>query len=228
MTLAGPTLCFLRHCETEWSRRRLYHGQSDPPLSSQGIEHAARLAQLLVPRRSGLAAIFSSPLTRARMTASQISLRTHASVQVDPLLSEVNYGEWEGLTQADIKVRWPGLYRQWKKNPATMVFPGGESLQSFKDRVLAFLHSTRTIMGPALAVTHSGVMRVILLEAMGLSLSEFRSAKFNHGDVLEVCTAAGRLNIVDRSALMSCADSGDVGARFEATSGRIGPAEPCP
>lgn len=190
------TLFLVRHRETEWSRKKLYQGQSDPPLSGEGIEQAELLSRRLAPRLSNVTRVFSSPLARARMTASPIARLLNQPVEPEPLLSEMNYGAWEGLTQVEIKARWPDLYRNWKQEPATMTFPGGESLQGLKDRVLAFLNRVRNVPGSLLIVTHLGVLRVALVEAMGAPLSQFRAAHFRHGSLLEICRHDGRLRVV--------------------------------
>lgn len=223
----GQRLYLLRHCETEWSHKKLYQGQSDSPLSLQGVEHAVMLSQILAPRLTDVVAIFSSTLVRARMTAAMIAARANRKVQVEPLLSEVDYGEWEGLTQADIKARWTDLYRQWKREPAAVTFPGGESLLSLKNRVLEFLDKTAAVAGSVLAVTHIGVMRIVLLESLGLPLSQFRKGRFNHGGLLEVRRCDGHFKVVEHMNLASGLDSSDE-ASFGATSVCNLPAEQGP
>jgi probable phosphoglycerate mutase len=193
----GQTIYFLRHCETEWNRKKLYQGRSDPPLSTRGSMQASVLVETL-PVLLGVGAIFSSPLLRARTTATAIGARARSSVLDEPLLVELNYGRWEGRDQGNIKSHWPDLFRQWKHRPDSVTFPDGESLSELQSRVRKFLTKTLAIEGPLLAVTHTGVMRIVLLEAMGLPLSDFRRIRPMHANLIEINRCNGCLRLVAR------------------------------
>ncbi len=111
----------------------------------------------------------------ARILAAGLGLAPPA---FDPRLAEIAYGAWEGLTQAEIRQRWPEELRRWKRAPETMRFPGGESLDEVRARLLAFLSDEalrmERRMGAVLAVTHAGLIRIAALEASGRSLAGFR------------------------------------------------------
>lgn len=141
--LAGPFL-FLRHGETENNRLGLVAGASDVPLNATGQAQARAAAQRLIT--SGIDAIWSSPLRRARDTADCVAQALGLPVLVIPELAERNWGELEGRPR---ELRQPGV------TP-----PGGESLENFRGRTLRGLQQIASSRLP-LIVAHSGTFRVL-------------------------------------------------------------------
>jgi len=169
-------LLLVRHGHTEWSRSGRYQGRSDPPLISEGGEQARELGLRL--KGLDIESIFTSPLLRARETAELIAgmLGIGAPI-VDPRLIEIDYGTWEGLTQAEIRLRSPDQLRRWKRTPELASAPGGESLSHIRERLLLFLLDPMWAAhrgGGILIVSHTGPIRVALLEASRQDLSMFR------------------------------------------------------
>jgi len=88
-----------------------------------------------------------------------------------PELCEIDFGAFEGLTYAEIESRYPQEYKQWMEHPTEITFPDGESFPGMKDRVIGFLaslfhnHGSQTV----LTISHSGVNRILLADALGLS-----------------------------------------------------------
>jgi broad specificity phosphatase PhoE len=110
-------------------------GALDVPLLPEGREEAATLAQ----RLSGVRVdrTISSPMLRARETAQTIA--AGRPVEVDDRLRELAYGEWEGLTYAEIDERDPDLRARWEQDPGRTHSPGGESGDDVAARALSFL-----------------------------------------------------------------------------------------
>jgi len=124
---------------------------------------------------------------RARMTATAVASHAAAKVSIDDRLTELSYGLWEGHSQATIKLVWPDLLRRWKQAPDTVAFPGGESLRDLRARVRSFLAEAAEWEAPIFAVTHEGVIRLVMLEAQGLPLSAFRAVKIGPGKLAVFC-----------------------------------------
>jgi len=123
-------LWLVRHGDTEWSVSRQHTGVTDLPLVGDGERQAVALGALLADR--AFSRVLSSPLRRARDTAR---LAGYPDAEVTGLLREVDYGEYEGLTTAQIRERAPG----W--DLFTDGCPEGESpaqIASRMDRLLAF------------------------------------------------------------------------------------------
>ena len=92
----------VRHGETEWSRSGQHTGRTDLPLTAEGEAEARATGRILAGTRFDL--VLTSPLRRARDTAELAGL---GPAEVDEDLREWDYGEFEGLTTAQIHERYP-------------------------------------------------------------------------------------------------------------------------
>lgn len=155
--MGETTLVLIRHGETEWSRDGRHTGRTDLPLTPAGERGARALAPALATRSFGL--VLSSPLQRARRTARLAGL----DAEVEPLLVEWDYGEYEGRTTAQIDAQRPG-WTIWTGTP-----PGGESIELVSDRadrVLARLRPALERADVAL-VAHGHILRVLVARVLG-------------------------------------------------------------
>ena len=99
------TLVVWRHGQTTYNVERRFQGQSDVPLNEVGLRQAAAAARHLAALRP--AAIYSSDLSRASVTAEALARLTGLTVQLDKDLRERSGGSWEGLTEAEIREQFP-------------------------------------------------------------------------------------------------------------------------
>ena len=161
MTSALPKIHMIRHGETAWTESHQHTGLTDIPLTERGERQARQFGEHL--RGRTFAHVFTSPLQRARRTCELAGFGPMA--QIDPDLVEWNYGEYEGLTRAEILERRPG----WQ------VFrdgcPGGESVAEVgarADRVMARL---RSLDGDVLLFSSGHFTRVFAARWLGLDAS---------------------------------------------------------
>ncbi|MBY6139726.1 histidine phosphatase family protein [Leisingera daeponensis] len=151
-------LALLRHGHTAWNRAGRIQGRSDIPLDDQA---RAELRGYALPEDWRRAELWSSPLMRAAETADLVAGR---KPHVAPELTEMNWGEWEGLHGADLKDSPDSGFRDiedwgWDYRP-----PGGETPAEVWSRVEPWLHG---LTQDSLAVSHIGIMRMILARAHG-------------------------------------------------------------
>jgi len=154
-----PTRIYLvRHGETAWSLTGQHTGRNDIPLTPKGEEDARKLAPRL--RKATFAAVFSSPLQRARRTCELAGYGDRA--QLNPDLMEWNYGDYDGVTGADIRVKRPGwnLFRDG--------CPGGERLADVLARVDRAIPLLRATAGDAIVFAHGHLLRVLTARWLGL------------------------------------------------------------
>lgn len=130
---APTTTLLLRHGQTEMSTQRRFAGRGDIPLTSAGLEQAAAAAARLASR-GGIDVVVTSPLRRAWHTAEAVADAARAPLAVDPDLVETDFGEWEGLTFAEVLARWPDEMAAWQAD-ADAAPPGGESFAAVAKRV---------------------------------------------------------------------------------------------
>jgi probable phosphoglycerate mutase len=141
----------VRHAETEWSVSGRHTGLTDIPLTDSGRATARALADRLRDWR--FERVLVSPLRRARETCELCGLGDRAEVCEE--LHEWDYGEYEGLTTAEIHERRPG-WNLWRDG-----CPGGESAERVgarADRVLAAVSSAQ---GSVAAFSHGHMLRVL-------------------------------------------------------------------
>jgi broad specificity phosphatase PhoE len=152
-----------RHGQTTWNREHRFQGQTDIPLDEVGEGQAEQAARQLAALRP--AALFSSDLVRAQQTAAPLSRLTGLPVSLDKDLRERFGGDWEGLSDAVIRERYPAERATW--NP-----PNGEPTLVVADRVAAaFARIADTLEAGQLAVLvgHGAALRLGMERILGLS-----------------------------------------------------------
>ncbi len=144
----------VRHAETEWSKAHRHTGRTDLPLTEDGRAHAAALA----PRLAGhaFAHVRVSPLGRARETAQLAGVDLAAPhVVLDDDLQEWDYGDYEGISTADIRQERPGWFL-WRDG-----CPGGEAAADVGARVDRVIEAVCAVEGDSLIVAHGHLLRVL-------------------------------------------------------------------
>lgn len=154
-------LALLRHAETSWSADRRLQGRTDIPLNTAARQS---LAACRIPAELRHLRVVSSPLSRCRQTADCLQL---PAVRVDPRITEMSWGDWEGLSLAELR---SSLGEDMRSNEALgMDFQpaGGESPRQVWARVFPWLSEVAAAKAPTLAISHRGVIRVVFAAAMG-------------------------------------------------------------
>jgi glucosyl-3-phosphoglycerate phosphatase len=150
-----------RHGQTSWNVERRFQGTTDIPLDDTGVSQAARAARLLAALRP--TAIVSSPLQRAADTAAALGEVTGLPVTHDPDLIERAGGAWEGLTNHEIRTRYPSEHAIWQP-------PGGETAEEVAKRFSAALERALTHIpddGLLVVVSHGAAVRIGMLHWLG-------------------------------------------------------------
>jgi glucosyl-3-phosphoglycerate phosphatase len=154
-------LVLWRHGQTVWNVERRFQGQSDIPLDQTGEAQAERAARLLAGLRPDM--IVSSDLARASATAAPLARLTGLEVSLDKDLRERHGGCWEGLTDTEIRERYPAEHASW--NP-----PDGEPSAAVAERVAGALHRVADTVGEGLAVvvSHGAALRLGMSRMLGM------------------------------------------------------------
>lgn len=143
-------------------------GQLDVQLGEKGRRQLREVAQKLSPYR--IKAIYSSDLLRARFTAEAAARAGGIHVETRPGFREMHFGVWQGLSWKQIEKRFPRLARRWLEEFPHGSIPGAEPFSEFKKRVRQELRKiiAKRPGGCVLVVTHAGVIRSILAQALGV------------------------------------------------------------
>lgn len=168
--MSSTWLYLIRHGEVEHAAEGRFFGHTDVALSATGLRQVEALAHQLAPEP--LEAVYASDLQRARQSATPLAEARRLTPVIVPALREMAMGRWEGLTFREIREREPEALRDWLADLAAFPFPGGESVEQLRARVLPALREilARHAGGRVAVVAHGGSNRVILAEALGLPL----------------------------------------------------------
>jgi broad specificity phosphatase PhoE len=163
-------LFVVRHGETTWVRERRFSGSRDIPLTEAGRRQCAAVARTLAS--SGVAAVYASPLERARASAEVIAEPHGLPVRIASAFSEMAFGPWEGLTGPEVRERFPEAWEQWRSAPHLCAMTGGDTLTGVAERVAAGVEALRAAHPgqTVVLVSHAIVTRVLVLGALGLGL----------------------------------------------------------
>lgn len=179
----------LRHGEVEGGN--LYRGRTDDPLSPVGWEQmrAATVEFCQWDR------IVSSPLQRCAAFAREFAHIRDIPVFLEERLAEVDFGEWERCSAAQLMAHSPTALADFWRDPLNHPPPGGESLSRFRERVVAAWEALcRNHAGERLLlVTHGGVMRMLLSHLQGWPIERFLEIEVKHAALFGLLTARGVL-----------------------------------
>ncbi len=146
-------------------------------LSERGRRDARALAERLesVP----VERIISSPLARAAQTAQILAASRSFEPELDPRLTEFDYGGWEGMTTEEVDERMPDQYALYEANPAVYHVGGGESGIEAARRVTALIDDLLAWWSGSgertcLLVGHSSINRALLAAVSGVPLPDYR------------------------------------------------------
>jgi broad specificity phosphatase PhoE len=170
-------LYYVRHGLTDWNAVGRLQGHHDVPLNQTGRVQAARCGQILgdLLVREGRSAAeldyVSSPLSRARETME--ILRAGLGVAptgygIEPRLTEISFGEWEGLTYAEVMAREPDVVARREADKWEFLPPGGENYRQVVLRVGAWYASLER---DAVVCAHGGTGRA-LVAVLGIAPTE--------------------------------------------------------
>ena len=178
----------LRHGEPVGGSK--YRGQIDDPLSDKGW----RQMRAAVAGRSEWQGIVSSDLSRCAEFARELGGKLAIGVELDPTFREVSFGSWEGKSASELLDEDPeGMAAFWR-DPIDNTPPGAEPLRDFRQRItgawqgLLERHAGKHL----LLVGHAGMMRILLLHALGLPLEGFYRFDPRNASIVRIRIDSGR------------------------------------
>ncbi|MDL4777790.1 MULTISPECIES: histidine phosphatase family protein [Thermomonosporaceae] len=155
-------LVLWRHGQTAWNVERRFQGKTDIPLDETGVRQARDAARLLTGLRP--TALLASPLQRAADTAAALAGLTGLPVRHDADLIERDGGAWEGLTDREIRERYPAERAIWQP-------PGGETSAQVAKRVGTALERGLDALPPTgllVVASHGAALRLGMSHLLGL------------------------------------------------------------
>ncbi len=157
---APPRVYLARHGQTAYNLEGRFQGQLPVALDATGRTQAQELAARAA--EPGFAALWCSPLRRARETADAVAKLIDLEPREDARLMETDAGDWTDRLFSEIQAEAPEEFVKFIDGDPTFAFPGGESFAQQGVRVAAAIYDIRRAEAPALVVCHGGVIRLAL------------------------------------------------------------------
>ncbi|MGH2879496.1 MAG: histidine phosphatase family protein [Solirubrobacteraceae bacterium] len=154
-----------RHGQTAYNLERRFQGHLPVPLDETGREQAHDLAERASAH--AFAALWCSPLLRARETANIVAERINLTPREDARLMETDAGDWTDRLFTDVHAEDPDGFAGFIEGRPDFAFPGGESFAHQGERVAAALADVELGPLPALVVCHGVVIRIALYQRAG-------------------------------------------------------------
>ena len=176
------TIYLLRHGDIAMhSGPHRFIGQLDLALSAQGREQMHMLASY--PALQGIERILTSPLLRCRESATILSAGLGCgAAEVVPAFAEIDLGAWEGLTPAEVNIRFPGEYAARGNDLAGFRPAKGESFADVRHRTWPpFEQAAHCGVERLAIVAHAGINRVLLCTILGMPLANLFRLKQDYG-----------------------------------------------
>lgn len=192
-------LILIRHAETAANVERRWVGWGDTEITERGHAQIEATARRLVAEVCGEAAIYTSPLPRARKTAEAIG----RALGLEPIpvegLREIHFGDLDGVTLKEMQTRYPDLYARWlDKDDAEYTWPGGEKRADFFRRVAGACTEilSRHPQGTVIIVAHGGTLRACLAYLLPEELGEWWAYPLDHCGLTRVAVTKGQARLL--------------------------------
>jgi probable phosphoglycerate mutase len=190
----ATTIFLVRHAAHDRVDRILCGRMPGVSLGDAGRAQASRVAKRLSGEQ--LAAIYSSPMERARETAEPIAAAADLNLMISPGLNEIDLGEWTGRSFAELDPdpRW----KAWNAERAAGEVPGGERMQAVQDRVVTEFESLRC-RHPGqrvAAVSHADVIKAAICGVLGLSLDRYHALEIEPASISSIVLWEGGGKVV--------------------------------
>lgn len=170
-------LFIVRHGETLWNKEGRAQGIQNIDLTDKGKIQGECLAKRLIEENIDF--IYSSDLSRAYETAKILGNNINKPVHVISDIREMNFGQWEGLTIDDIKLKYQDSYNIWRNTPHIAQIPGAETLIQVQERAMKGVyniiekHPDKNIV----LVSHGVAIKTIIFGLLDIDLSNFKKIR---------------------------------------------------
>lgn len=185
----------IRHAQAEGNLYRMMQGHWDGELTPAGIQQAEDLVERF--RGAKIDQVYSSDLSRSRLTAAPISAQRGLEVITDARLREINVGVWETEFFANLKHRCPEEIKTFLTDPDNWSVPGSETRMEVQQRAMAaFRDIIKANEGKSVAIVSHGVtIRCILTELLDIPISDMSLPICGNTSVSRILCVDGECSI---------------------------------
>ncbi len=181
-------LALIRHGPTHWNVDKRAQGRTDIPLSEAGRREVATWA---APPEIPRGRIFASPLRRAQETAALLL----GGGEPEPRLVEMAWGDWEGRTIAELRRTLGEAMAENEDRGLDFRPDAGESPREVLARVRPWIEEVAARGEDTTAVTHLGVIRVVMAAALDWNMVGKPPVKIGHATAHLFDIAPGTIRV---------------------------------
>lgn len=184
----------IRHGQTDSNAGKSFQGRIDNPLNALGFSQAEQMAEYM--SKLPIDAIYSSTLLRARQTAEALSKRCQLPYTPMELLQETSFGEWEGVSFAELWEKYPKEMGIFMTTPGEWTPPGGISFKESQKRCDKALKQILEEQGHdknIAIVAHGGIIRVMLCSLLQCPLNSLWKINIHNVSVSTITNWEGNM-----------------------------------
>lgn len=178
-------IILVRHGETLANENRIFSGWSDYPLTERGKTQCRMLAKCF-ENYPDIDRIYSSPLLRAKTTASYIAKGMNKGIVIKSELKEINFGLFEKKTSEEIVSEFKEEWESWNNDYVHFKLPQGENLVELKERVVPFIDTLIKRDRDCIVVSHGAVIQTVITYLLDLDLKKIWHFQCKNGSYTEI------------------------------------------
>lgn len=179
---------FVRHGHTKATELGLLYSDPKIEITEKGQTQALAAAKYIANIKPQI--LLRGAAKRVEQSSDPVALETGLEAHIVKGFEEWQVGDWEGRTYLDIKKNDPDQYHSWCADPISNAPPNGESIIQLSDRIkesLSELIADSQFEGKTIAmVTHSGIIRSIIVHALGMPISNFWRLSIPTGSITRI------------------------------------------
>ena len=179
---------FIRHTQTEANEKKVYGGQVDYKLTKKGKSDLVKASKVLFEFYEDdikdVKKIYTSPLSRCTYLSYEINKKINKEIIEDIKLLEYDFGIFEGKSYLELENC--NNYKLWCNDFINFEIPSGESLTICRKRVSDFINICLENNEDIIVVAHEGIIKLAILELLGLQDEMFWNFKISNGGICEI------------------------------------------
>lgn len=181
-------ILFIRHGETDYNKKNLYYGHSNPGINETGIQQLKSTRKKLEKLNEKIDIVFSSDLKRCRESLELLEIDKNIERHFSKNLRELNFGNLEGKTYKEIEREFPHYINEMKNNWRYFKAEGGESLADMQQRVSKKIDKIKMENQDKkiLIVAHSGVIQSLISHYLFNNLDGYWQFKLDNGSITKM------------------------------------------
>lgn len=177
-------LILIRHGQTEMNKEGMYYGRLDVPINENGVKQAEEACKRLIEYGIDYDKIYSSTMIRAKQTAEIVNYK-NLEIEQSPLIVEMDFGIFEGLTYSELKEKYPEELKKSAEDWKNYSYVTGENPYMLQERAVKFLDTLDKNVNN-LVVTHWGIICSLMSWLFSNKLEGYWKFEVKNGGIIVI------------------------------------------